>query len=96
MVSTALAVSPGFRCSAEMTHVPTLTREVAAATAPVIAMHSHHPWGLPGRMPQELIRSPDGVEPELLGSQRKITNVDPARRRTVDERVAHRKDETYF
>ena len=47
MVSTALAVIPGFRCRAERTHVPTLTRDVAAATAPVRAAHSQKPVALP-------------------------------------------------
>ena len=43
-VSTALAVIPGFRWSADRIHVPTFIRDVAAATAPVIATNSHQPW----------------------------------------------------
>ncbi len=43
-VSTALAVIAGLRCRADRIQVPTFTREVAAATAPVIATLSHQPW----------------------------------------------------
>src|SRR6185436_14628830 len=47
-----------------------------------------------GRSPEQLIRNPDRVERELLGSQGEGTNVDPARCRAVDERVPQREDET--
>ena len=43
-VSAALAMIPGFRWSADSTHVPTLIREVTAATAPAIDTPSHLPW----------------------------------------------------
>ena len=42
-VSAVLAMMPGLRCSAERTHVPTLIREVAPATAPAIETPSQTP-----------------------------------------------------
>ena len=44
-VSTALAVMPALRWRADRTHVPTLIRDVTAATAPAIATPSQNPSG---------------------------------------------------
>ena len=44
-VSTAFAVMPALRWSADRTHVPTLIRDVTAATAPAIATPSQNPVG---------------------------------------------------
>ena len=50
---------PGLRWSADITHVPTLTRDVTAATAPAIETPSQNPWG---RRPPGSHSSSSGVQ----------------------------------
>ena len=58
-VSTVLAMIPGFRCNADMTHVPTFARDVTAATAPAIETPSQAPRGGPSSVCQS---SSSGVQ----------------------------------
>ena len=95
IVSTAFAVIPGFRWSAEKTHVPTLTRDVAAAMAPVMATPSHHPCG---RRPRRHNNSSGAqtIEPHRLArpSAVEFHGSRPAAVSAVGPGLLHREDET--
>ena len=49
-----------------------------------------------GWAPKELVRRPDRVKPELLGSQREVADRRPTDGRAVNERVSHREHEPDF
>ena len=82
---------PGLRWRADRIQVPTLIRDVAAARAPVIANALPEPLRRSlGWPPQQLIGHPDRVEPDRLGAEGEVPDLDPARRWTLDEHVPRR------
>ena len=96
-VSTALAVIAGLRCRADRIQVPTFTREVAAATAPVIATLSHQPWIDPSVWRHS---SSSGIQtvskPIASAPEGQVADLDPARGRPVRPRFLHREHEAEF
>jgi hypothetical protein len=78
-VSAVLAMIPGLRWSADITQVPTLARNVIAATAPAMETPSQAPITGGPRGAQELVRGPERVEPDLLASTRDVADLRPAR-----------------
>ena len=77
--------------------MPTFTRDVAAATAPVIATLSHQPWVDPSAGRQS---SSSGIQtvsnPIASAPQGQLADIGPARGRAIRPCFLHREHETDF